>query len=85
VIVDLGLTITLRIVGREESMGNLILRAEVGYLLAGKICPVVRDNGVIESEATYNVLPMKLDNLLTSDFGECHRFDPFCEVVSGYQ
>jgi len=66
-------------------MGGLILRAEVCHLLAGKVCPVVRDNGVGESKATHDVLLKKLDNLLTSDFGKWHRFDPFGEVVSDYQ
>ena len=69
-IVDLGLNIALRIVGSEESVGNLVLRAEVGHLLAGKVYPFVVDNGVGESRATHNVLSKKLDNLLTSDFEE---------------
>ena len=56
-------------------MGDLILRAEVGHLLAIKVCPVVGDNVVGESEATHNILPMKLDNLLSNDFGEWHHFD----------
>ena len=50
--------------------GDLIRRAEVGHLLAGKICHIIGDNGVGESEATHDILPKKLDNLLTSDFGE---------------
>jgi len=84
-ITDLGLTIALRIVGRGESVGDLILRAEAGHLLAGKICPVVGDNGVGDFEATHGVPPKKLDNLLSSDLGEWYRFDPFGEVVGGYQ
>ena len=66
-------------------MENLILRAEADYLLASKVYPVVEDNGVRESEVTHGVLSKKLDNLLTSDFGEWHHFDPFSEVVGGYQ
>jgi len=72
VIADLGLTIVLRIVGSREPMNDLILRAEVGHLFAGKVCPIVRDNGVGESEATHDVLPKKLNNLLTNDFREWH-------------
>ena len=48
------------------------------------ICPIVGYNGVVESEATHDVLPKKLDNLLTNDFGEWHHFDLFGEVVGGY-
>jgi len=51
-ITDLGLTIALRIVGHEKSVGNLILRTKAGDLLSVKVCPIVRDNGVGESEAT---------------------------------
>ena len=65
-------------------MGDLVLKAEVGYLLAGKFCPVVRDNSIGESKATHDVLPKKLDNLLTNDFEEWHRFNPFGEIVSSY-
>ena len=64
---DIGLTIALRIVGSGEPMGDLILRAEVGHLLAGKVCPIVGNNGVGTSEATHDVLLKKLDNLLTND------------------
>jgi len=66
-------------------VGNLILSAKADNLLAGKVCPVVGDNGVGESEATYDVLPKNFDNLLSSDFEEWHRLDPFSEVVGGYQ
>ena len=48
----LRLTIVLRIIGRGELMGDLILSAEVGHLLAGKVRPVVRDDGVGKPEAT---------------------------------
>jgi len=57
-------------------VGDLILRAEAGHLLTIKVCPVVRDNGVRESKVTYDVLPKKLNNLLSSDFGEWHHFYP---------
>ena len=59
-IVDLDLTIALKIVGSREQVGNLIFRVEVGHLLAGKVCPIVRDNGVRESEATHDVLSKNL-------------------------
>jgi len=69
-IADLGLTTALRIVGSGEPTGDLILRAEVVHLLAGKLCPIIGDNGLRESEATHDVLSKKLDTQLTSDFGE---------------
>ena len=83
-IIDRGLIIVLRIVGSGEPVGDLMLGAEVGHFLAGKVCYVIGDNGVGESEATHDVLPKKPDNLLTSDFGEWHRFDSFGDVIGGY-
>ena len=59
---------TLGIIGREESVGGLIRSVKAGHLLAGKVRPVVRDDGVEELEMTHYVLPEKLDNLLLSDF-----------------
>ena len=44
-IVDLDVTIALRIVGSEKMVGDLVLRAFVGHLLARKVCPVAGDNG----------------------------------------
>ena len=61
-IVDLGLTIALKIVGSREPVGDLVLKVEVGHLLAGKVYPIVGNNGVGEFEATHNILPKKLDN-----------------------
>ena len=49
-IANLGLTIASRIVGSGEPASDLILRAEVGHLLAGKLCPIIGDNGVRKSE-----------------------------------
>ena len=66
---DPSLTIALRIVGRGELVGDLILRAEADYLLACKVCSVVGDNVVGVFEATHDVLLKQLDNLLSSDFG----------------
>ena len=79
---DLSLTITLKIIGCGESMGYLILNAEAGHLLAGKVCPVVRDNGVGGSDMTRDVFPKNFDNLLSSDFEEWHCVHPF---GGGYQ
>ena len=84
-IADFSLAIALRIIRRAELVGDLILSAEAGHLLAGKVCPVVGDNGVSEFKVTHNVLPKKFDNLFFSDFGEWHRLSPFEEVVSIYQ
>jgi len=53
-------------------MGDLILGAKAGYLLASEVRSVVRDDGVGEPKATHYVLPEELDNLLPSDFGERH-------------
>jgi len=63
-------------------MGDLILGAKAGYLLASEVRSVVGDDGVGEPKATHYVLPEELDNLLPSDFGERHCLDPF-EVVGG--
>ena len=48
-------------------MGDLVLDADAGYLLAGKVRSVIKD-GVGVPEATCYVLPKKLDNLLLGDF-----------------
>jgi len=52
-----------------RSVGDLILSAKAGHLLAGKVYLVV---GIIvwESPKRHDVLPKKFDNLLFSDFGE---------------
>jgi len=41
-------------------MGDIILNAKDGNFLAGKVCPFVRNNGVGESEAKYDILPKKI-------------------------
>jgi len=43
---QISATIALRIIKCEESMGDFILDAEAGYLLAGKVRSVVGDDGV---------------------------------------
>ena len=65
-------------------MCDLVLGAETGHLLVGKVRPVVEDDGVGEPEAAYLLLE-KLDNLLPNDFGEWHCLDPFGEVVGAHQ
>ena len=59
-------------------MGDLVLGAEAGYLLAGKVCSIVRD-GVGEPEAIHYVLPEELDNLLGGEVR--YLFNPW-KVVS---
>ena len=39
-------SIALRIIERGESVGDLLLSAKAEHLLANKICPVIRNNGV---------------------------------------
>ena len=84
VIADLSLAITLRIVSRGESMGDLILCAEAGYLFAGEVRSVAGDDGMGELEATYYVLAEELGNLLPRDFREGDCLDSFGEVVGGH-
>jgi len=48
---------------------DLVLGAEVGYLSADEVCPVVGDDVVGEPEATHDVLPKEFDNLLSNDLG----------------
>ena len=52
-VADFSLAIALRITRCRESMGDLVLGVETGYLLAGKVCSVVGDDGVGEPEATH--------------------------------
>jgi len=82
-VADIGLVITLWIVGGGESMGYLILRAEARHLPAHKVGPVVRDDGMRQSEVIHNVLPEKFNNLLPCDVGERYCFHPLYEVVRG--
>ena len=49
-------------------MGDLVLGAEAGYLLASKVRSVIRDDGVGEAEMTHHVLPQGLDNLLSGSW-----------------
>ena len=48
---DPSLAIALRIIENGELMcDDFVLGAETGHLLAGKVCSIVRDNGVEEFE-----------------------------------
>jgi len=69
-VVDLILAITSRIIRRGESVGDLVLSVEAGYLLAEKVHSVVGDDGMGEPEAAHYILPEELDNLLLGDFRE---------------
>ena len=66
-------------------MGDIIFSAEAGYLLAGEVGSVVRDDSVGNFEAAYYILPDKLDNLLLTDLWERYCFNPLSKVVSGDQ
>ena len=66
-------------------MGNIIFDTKSGYLLVGKVRPVIKDDGMCEAEVTQDILPQELDHLLPSDFIERNNFDPLSEVVSGNQ
>ena len=81
----LSMIVALRVIWDEKSMGNLVLSTEASYLLAGEVRPIVRDNGVREPKATYDILPKESDYLLSCDIGEWHRFYSLGEVVCSYQ
>ena len=66
-------------------MSDIVFGAEAGHLLAGKISSIVGDDCVKDSEATYYVLPEKLDNLLLTYIEKWYCPDPFGKVVGGYQ
>ena len=68
---------------RRKLVVNLILGTEGGYLLAGEVRPIIRDDSVREAEATQDVMLQELDHLMPNDFGERYNFDPFGKVV-GY-
>ena len=84
-VADFSLAIALGLIRCEKSMGDIVLGIELGHLLAGKICSVVRDDSMGDPKATYYVLPEELDNLLPADFGERYCLDLFDKVVGGYQ
>ena len=62
---DLSLTVALRILWGGELMGYLVFGIEAYHLFAGKVRPVVGDDGMRESKATYNVLLEKFNYLLS--------------------
>ena len=51
-------------------MGDFVLGAEAGQLLASKVHSIVGDIGVEKPKVAQYVLPEKLDNLLSGDFKE---------------
>jgi len=69
-ITNLSLTITLRIIRCEETVGYLVLNAKVGHLFASEVRLIVGYNGVGDFEETYNVLSKKFNNLLFNNFRE---------------
>ena len=66
-------------------MGDVVLGAKAGHLLASEFSYIVRDHSVRDPKMTYYVLPEELDNLLLADLGKQHCLNPFGEVVGGYQ
>ena len=66
-------------------MGNIILHTEASYLFAGKVHPIIGDDGVREPEAAYDILPKEFDYLLSYDIREWHLFYLLNEVVCNYQ
>jgi len=70
VVADFSLTIVLRIIRCGELMGDLVFGAETGYLLVNKVHFVVRDDGVGSAKRYTMFCQRKLDNLLSSNFGE---------------
>ena len=81
VITDLGLAITLWIVGDEELIGDPVLGSEARHLLARKVSLIFGDDGIRKPEVAHEILPKKLDNLLPYDIGEHHSFHILSEVV----
>jgi len=56
-------------------VSDFVLITKVGYLSAGEVCPVVRDDGVGAPEVTHGVLPKEFDNLLSSDLVKLRCLD----------
>jgi len=84
-VVDLSLAIAMRNKRCGESVGDLVRGTKASYFLAGKVYSIVKDYGIGELKALHYVLPEELDNMLPGDFKERHCFDPFGEIVGGYQ
>ena len=57
-------------------MCDFVLGVETSHLLAGKVCPIVKDNSMREPEVAHYVLPEDLDNLLPDNFREWHCLPP---------
>ena len=56
-ITNFGLIVALWVVWHRESIGDVILGIEGGYLLGCEVHPVIGDDSVCEVEASYTVLP----------------------------
>ena len=84
-VADISLAIAKRIKRCGESVGDLVRGTKASYLLAGKVYSIVKDYGIGELKAVHYVLPEELVNMLPGDFKERHCFDPFGEIVGGYQ
>ena len=66
-IANLCLAITLRIIWSGKLVLDFLLGIEVGYLVAGEVSPIIRYNGMANTEASDNMNPRELDNMLSSD------------------
>ena len=84
-IAELGLSASLWIVWGGESVGDPMFGIEACHLFVGEVHPSVRDDGMREPKATYDVLPEEVNYLLSHDVGEWHRFYSLGKVVCTYQ
>jgi len=76
VIANIGLAITLWVVGGGESVGDHVLRAKVSQMLAREVGSITGDDGMRKLEATSDVLLKAFHYLLSRDFGERYRLYP---------
>jgi len=51
-IIGLGLSVVSWVIWRREPVDNLIFGTESGYLFAGELRPVIKNDGMWEAEAT---------------------------------
>jgi len=66
-------------------MGDIVFGAEAGYLLAGEVGYIVRDDSMGNPEAAYYVLLQELDNLLPVNIGERYCLNSLGKVASDDQ
>src|ERR1051325_1014895 len=57
---------------------------EIAEVLIGELCPIVRDEGLWNTEAGKDVSFVKTKDVEGGDFGECLGLYPFSEVVYGH-